>query len=153
MSTEITRDQVMARRFALVEEIAIASAKHKEELAPLVEELGLCETFVRDTMNQGNEQSVNIKGTGMAYFTTKSKCTVRDFDAVIHTALAAAPPPPSVAPELWPQVIDHIYQHGLWSIFTKAVAKETVKEYIGIHNKPPAGVEYSEFRDLSWKRG
>jgi len=131
MTEELTRDTVMARRFDLVEQIAIIAARHKAELAPLNEELGLCETFIRDTMNKGNEQSISIKGVGMAYFTTKSKCAVRDFDATLA----------------------EIQKHGLWSLLTKAVSKETVKEYIGIHNQPPPGVEYSEYRDLSWKRG
>ena len=152
---ELTRDVVMARRFALVEEIAVIAARHKEELAGLNEELGMCESFIRDTMNHGSEQSVNIKGVGMAYFTTKSKCQVRDFDSVVHTVLAAAPRPEGLvdSDSVWKQITDHFYQHGLWSMLTKAVAKETVKEYIGIHKAPPPGVEYSEFRDLSWKRG
>ncbi len=150
---EITRDSVMARRFELVEQIAIISARHKEELREANEELALCETFVRDSMNQGKEQSVKIAGVGMAYFTTKSNCKVADFDSVIRTVLSSAPVPADVPQPLFQRVVDHLYAHGLWSMFTKAVSKETVKEYIGVHKAPPAGVEYSEFRDLSWKRG
>ncbi len=151
---EITLDQVIARRFELVDAIAIKAAAHKVELDPLTDELKLCEMFVKDAMNKANTQSQKITGVGMAYFTTKSSCKVTDFDSVIRTALSAASEraPADIPRPLYQRVVDHLYAHGLWSLFTKAVAKDTVKEFIGIHKAPPTGVEYSEFRDLNWKR-
>lgn len=131
MADELTIDVVMARRFELVDQQAVLSAKHKAELAPINEELEMCELFIKNHMNETNTQSLNITGAGMAYFTTKSKCSVGDFDAT----LAA------------------IREQNLWHLLTKAVSKEAVKDYIKEHGVPPAGVDYSEYRDLSWKRG
>lgn len=131
MSDELTIDVVMTRRFELVDEQAVIASRHKQELAPINEELAMCELFIKNHMNETNTQSLNITGAGMAYFTTKSKCSVGDFDAVLAK----------------------IRGENLWHMLTKAVSKEAVKDYIKEHGAPPDGIDYSEYRDLSWKRG
>ena len=83
MTEDLSRSEVITRRFELDEQISLIQARHKVELAPLVEGLGLCERYVADSMNKANEQSVKIDGVGMTYFTTKSKCQVRDWDATL----------------------------------------------------------------------
>lgn len=147
---DVSLDQVMARRFELVEQIGIIAGRQKAELAPLNEELGLCETFVKDHMNKGGLQQVKT-AAGMTFFTTKDSVTVKDMDQVIHHMIAAAPPMPDIAAEMWPRVVDHIYAHGMWGILNKAVNKTAVKELIDAKASPP-GVEYSSYKDLSWRR-
>lgn len=126
----LSLDTVMARRFALVEEIKIIEGRHKAELKPLADELSLCEVYIKDSMNKGNTQSIKINGVGMAYFTTKSQCKVADFEAMLA----------------------EIQAKGLWTLLTRAVSKEAVKEYISEYKTPPPGIEYSEYRDLAWSR-
>lgn len=127
----LSLEEVMSRRFELAEEIAIIQGKHKAELEPHHEEMALCETFIKDTMNTGNLQNVKTTSGHMAYFSTKDSCAVRDFDAVVA----------------------HILEHNAFNLLNKAVNKTAVKEYIDENKVPPPGVEYSTYRDLNWKRG
>lgn len=129
--TEITRDQVMSRRFALVEEIAVLSGRHKLELDPLNEELRLCEAFIKDSMNTANEQQIKTAEGHMAYFTTKDSVKVGDWDATLA----------------------FIRENNAFGLLNQAVNKTACKEYIEEHKAPPPGVEYSSFRDLAWRRG
>lgn len=132
MTAEVTIDDVMTRRFDVAAEIDRLAAEHKAALAPLQEELDLCETFIRAEMIKAGTQNWKSATTGHStHFTTKSKCQVSDFEATLA----------------------EIRAHELWHLLTKAVSKEAVKEYIEEHKKPPPGVNYSEFRDLVWSRG
>lgn len=151
MTQDISRDAVMARYFELDSEIEALQRQHKAALEPLAEEQKLCALFIKNTMNEANEQQIKITGVGQAYFTTKTSCKVTDFDQVIGTVLAAAPPPPGFAGD-WGQVLAYIQSAALWSMLTKAVAKEQVKEYAEVHSAPPPGVELVSYRDLSWSR-
>lgn len=130
MTEELTVDTVMTRRFQLADEIDEVSRRHKVELEPLKSELELCETFIKSEMNKGNMQQLKIRDVGMAFFTTKSKCVVEDFEA----ALA------------------EIKEKGLWHMLTKAVSKEAVKDYIEEYKETPPGVRFEQFKDLSWRR-
>ena len=151
-SPTIDRSEVMARRFALVEEIAIIEGRHKAELAEKKEELDMCETYIRQTMLEAKEQQIKFDGIGMTYFIPKDSATVQDMDAVISTILRAAPPPPNYTPEQWDAALAHVQTHGLWPLLNKAVNKTTVKEMIEAQT-PPAGVKYESYRDLAWRRG
>lgn len=156
MTEELSLDQVMARRFELVEQQAIIAGRHKAELAPLAEELNLCETFIKNHMNQAGLQQAKTDA-GMAFFTTKDSVTVRDMDQVIRFMLAAAPSPESIngmpfTPATWGAVVDWFYQHGLWGLLNKAVNKTAAKELIEAKTPPP-GIEYSSYKDLAWRRG
>lgn len=132
MAEDITLDQVMARRFDLDEQIGIISGRHAAEVKPLKDEQLLCETYIKTELLKTGAQQWKSATTGHStHFTTKSRCNVADFDAVIEC----------------------VQKEGLWNLLTKAVSKEAVKEYIGIHNAPPPGVAYSEFKDLTWTRG
>ena len=130
MTEELNLDTVMTRRFQLADEIEELSRRHKVELEPLKSELELCEVFIKAEMNKGNMQQLKIRDVGMAFFTTKSKCVVEDFEA----ALA------------------EIREKGLWHMLTKAVSKEAVKDYIDEYKGVPPGVRFEQFKDLSWRR-
>jgi hypothetical protein len=131
MTEEINRNQVMDRRFALVEEIAILSGKHKAELEPLNEALSLCERFIKESMLQANEQQVKTANGHMAYFIPKDSVKVGDWDV----ALA------------------YIKNNNAYHLLNQALNKTAVKEHINEHKEPPPGAEYVSYRDLAWKRG
>lgn len=128
--TDLTVDTVMTRRFQLADEIDEVSRRHKLELEPLKSELELCESYIKSEMNTGNMQQLKIRDVGMAFFTTKTKCVVEDFEA----ALA------------------EIREKSLWHMLTKAVSKEAVKDYIEVYKESPPGVRFEQFKDLSWRR-
>ena len=157
MSDDITPDQVMARRFQLVEEKAIVEGRHKAELAPLVEELGLCEGFIKDFMLKSGSQQYKIATGEMAFFSTKDSVTVEDMDTSIRFMIDQAPAPAFLPdPSLWQQVKDHLYANGMWGLLNKALNKTAVKELL--EASPPVapetlGVKFSSYKDLSWRRG
>jgi hypothetical protein len=127
---ELSIDDVMKRRFDIVETVAIISGKHQAELAPFNEELKLCEQFIKDEMNKAGLQQVKTRA-GMAFFQTKDSVTVSDFDATLG----------------------YIVENKAFHLLNRAVNKTSVKEYIQEHSAPPPGVEYSSFKDLAWRRG
>ena len=127
---EVSIDAVMARRFELVEQMAIIQGKHKAELEPLNEEITLCERFIKDTMNESGLQQVKT-AAGMAFFITKDSVKVGDWDA----ALA------------------YIAENKAWYLLNQALNKTAVKEFIEKEKSPPPGAEYSSYRDLSWRKG
>lgn len=152
MTDELDRSDVIARRFELDEQISLIQGRHKLELAPLVEELSMCERFVADSMNKATEQSVRVEGVGLVFFTTQDSVTTTDMDGVIDTILNAAPPMPGAAMNCWPEVLNHIHAHGLWALLNKAVNKTVAKEMITA-GTPPAGVKYEARKVLAWRRG
>ena len=131
MTDELSPDVVMSRRFDLAEQMDIIAARHKSELAPLAEELHLCEMFIKDFMNtSGSQQFKNTNGH-MAFFTTKDSVSVEDFE----------------------QTVAFIKANDAWTLLNRAVNKTAVKEYIEANNTPPPGVKYESYRDLAWRRG
>ena len=130
MAEELTIGQVIARRFALVEEIEKIEAGHKTELQPLKDELYLCEKFTHEEMLRSGQQNTKTDA-GMAFFSDKSKAVVEDYD----------------------RLLAEIREKGLWQLLTRAVSKDAVKEYIAEHGQPPVGVKWESYRGLSWRRG
>lgn len=149
----VTLDEVMARRFELDETIAIIQGRHKAELEPHQDELNLCESFVKDEMNKLGTDQYKQQVTGhMAYFTTKDKATVQDWNGVLGV-IVSAPPFDGFTPEEWELIMQHVRTHGEWGLLNQAVNKTNVKEFIKVHGAPPPGVKYDTFRDLNWRRG
>lgn len=148
-----SRDEVMARRFYLDAEITAIAQRHKTELAPLAEELTMCEQFIKKTMIDGNEQQVKMADGSMCFFVSKDSVAVKDMDAVVGYILAAAPPPSDFPTTQWQAILQHIQATGLWTMLNKAVNKTNVKEIIETTKVTPPGLEYSSFRDLNWRRG
>lgn len=155
MSDQVSLDEVMTRRFQLVEEQAILAGKQKAEMKPLSDELDLCETYIKQHMlDSGLTQAKT--DAGMAFFTTKSSVTVDDMDSVIRFMLDAAPPLEDmgkvVPPEQWKRVLDHIALTGMWGLLNKAVNKTSCVELIEAQTPPP-GVRYAAYKDLGWRKG
>lgn len=157
MTEAVNRQEVMARRFDLVEQIGIIQGRHKLELEPLNEELNLCEKFVHESMVTAGEQQVKFDGIGQCYFTTQDSVTVADMDDVIKTILSFASEPPVIGafvfqPEEWQEVLDYIFAHGMWGLLNKAVNKTAAKEMIEAKT-PVEGVKYEARKVLAWQRG
>lgn len=154
---ELNPIQVMEQRFEILEQIAIIQGRQSAELAPLLEAVRLSELFIKDQMNKDGSQQIKSALTGdSCNFTTKSSVTVKNMDSVIGYVVAASPPPEALGldvVEKWPAILAHLQSTGLWALFNQAVNKTTVKEIIKDTNATPPGVEYSEFKDLAWKKG
>ncbi len=131
MTDEVSRSEVITRRFELDEQISLIEARHKAELAPLEDEPSLCEKFVADSMNKANEQSVKIDGVGMTFFTTQDSVRVGDWDAVLA----------------------YIVENKAYELLNHAVSKSTVKEILEAKNPLPPGVTYEARKVLAWRRG
>lgn len=127
----LSLEEVMNRRFALVEEIALIQGRHKAELEPLNEELDMCEKFIKNEMNEKKFQNIKTTTGHMAYFSQKDSASVENFDETLAFILA----------------------NEMYTLLTKGVNKTVVKEYVEAHQVPPPGVKYETFRDLNWKRG
>ena len=123
-------DEVMSRRFQLVEDIAIIQGRQKLELEPLNEEVRLCETFIKDEMNKAGMQQCKT-AAGMAFFQTKDSVKVGD----------------------WDEALAYIREHEAYYLLNHAVGKQAVKEFIEANKSAPPGVEYTSFKDLAWRRG
>ena len=130
MTEEITLDTVMARHFDLTDQIGVIQGRHKAELAPLNEELNLVDTYIKTEMTKAGMQQCKT-AVGQAFFTTKDNVSVKDWDAALG----------------------FIQSEGAWHLLNHAINKTATKEYIEVHNAPPPGVEYSSYKDLSWRRG
>lgn len=130
MNDEVSLDTVMSRRFELVEQIAIIQGRQKLELEPFAEEVKLCEQFIKDEMNKAGMQQCKT-GAGMAFFTTKTSCTVSDWDATL----------------------DYIQKNNAFELLNHAVNKSTVAEFIELNKEAPPGVKFDSYKDLSWRRG
>lgn len=157
MTEELNLDEVMSRRFELDEQITAIQNKNKVDLAPLTEEMQLCESYIKAELLKSGAQQWKSSATGhMTFWTTKDSVTVEDMDAVIHRILAEAPPPELtegvVPPDAWQTILDHIQNTGLWALLNKAVNKTQVKDMIEAA-APPPGVKYTTFKDLAWRRG
>ena len=129
---ELNRGEVMSRRFALDEQIAIIQGRHKAELEPLIEEKNMCEQYIKQTMLDAGEQQFKTAEGHMTFFTTKDSVKVGDWDGA---------------------TLPFIIQNNAYHLLNQAVNKTAVKEYIEAHQTPPPGVEYVSFKDLSWRRG
>lgn len=160
MSEEVNLDEVMSRRFELDEQITAIQNANKAALAPLVEEMELCESFVKAELLKTGAQNWTSARTGHhTHFMTKDSVTVEDMDQVIHHILAASPLPPKdeasryfMSSDGWDFILRHIQNTGLWMLLNKAVNKTAYKELLEAQQQAP-GVKYTTFKDLAWRRG
>ncbi|MDD3885190.1 MAG: hypothetical protein PHW66_09725 [Gallionella sp.] len=160
MSEEVNLDEVMSRRFELDEQITARQLAHKAELLPLVEEMQLCESFVKAELLKMGAQNWTSSRTGHhTHFMTKDSVTVEDMDAVIHRILVESPLPPKdedstyfMSDDGWTRILRHIQATGLWALLNKAVNKTVAKELIEAGDQPP-GIKFVAFKDLAWRRG
>lgn len=122
----------MARRFELVEEMSIIEGRHKAELAPMAEELSLCEKFIHAEMLTSGAQQWKSANTGhMTFFTTQDSVKVGDPD----------------------QFFAYVFENKAAHLLNNAANKTSVKEYIEANNAPPPGVSYEARKVLAWRRG
>lgn len=161
MNEDVNLDEVMSRRFELDEQITAVQAESKARLAPMMEEMALCEGFIKAELLKTGAQQWKSSSTGhMTFCTTKDSVTVDNMDQVIHRILCEAAPPDDLATVArnqnqkmaWEYILGHIERHGLWSLLNKAVNKTVTKELIEAGDQPP-GIRYTSFKDLAWRRG
>ena len=157
MTNDVTCTEAIDRRFELDEQITIIQGRQKAEIAPLVEEMQLCEQFVKSEMLTAGTQQTKTAAGHQCFFSTKDSVTVEDWDAVLHEIIVASPPMErdgkTVPEEQWAAVLNHILATANWGLLNRAVNKTVVKEIIEEKKAPPPGVKYTSFKDLSWRRG
>ena len=151
--TELSIEQVMARRFELTEQMAIIAGRHKAELAPLGEELELCEKFIWQAM--GGLQQVKT-GIGTAFFKQGSRAQLEK-DAfptllryIVESAFKDAPLDPRATTT---DMVEHVLTHGRFQLLKKDVSKTAVEEIVEAEKTPPPGVTYETFRTLQFRKG
>lgn len=128
--TDISLDEVMTRRFELAEQVDLMEARHKAELAPLKDEIALCESFVQAHMLEHKTDQVKVNGN-LAFFQSYDGVTMGDFDAFIAC----------------------VRENDAWHLLNKAANKTAVKEWIEEYKAPPPGVNYTSGRKVHFRRG
>ena len=94
--------------------------RHKEELAPIKENMEKLEAWLqRQLLTEGVESFKTQNGT--AFLQTASSATVRDWDATL----------------------EFIREHDEWSLLEGRVSKTAVKDYIENNGEPPPGVNFN----------
>ena len=149
---EVSIEQVMARRFELVEQMAIIAGRHKNELAPLGEELDLCEQYIWQAMGELQQVSTTF---GTAFFKGGSRAQL-DKDAfptllryIVESAFLDSRPDPRATTD---DIVEHILTHGRFQLLKKDVSKTAVEEIVEAEKTPPPGVKYETFRTLQFRK-
>jgi hypothetical protein len=95
--------------------------KHKEELAPINDQLALMEGWLqRDLQSRSVKSQKTTAGT--AYLATLGKATVRDRDALVK----------------------FVIQNNMFDLFENKVSKSVVEDYLENTGDVVPGVEYNE---------
>lgn len=110
-------DQVLSAYLQLRAKKDETVAKHKEELAPLNDQMNKCLAWVQQQLqNQGLQ---NFKGqSGIAFLQTDVAVKVQDWDAMFE----------------W------IKANEAWMFLEKRVSKSVVQEFMQANNEVPPGV-------------
>lgn len=114
-------DEVVAAYVRLRDRKTEIQRRHKDELAPINEDMGKLEAWLQAQLLQQGVDSMKTKG-GTAYLQTSSSATVKDWDATL----------------------EFIKQTNDWSFLEARVNKTAVKDYIENSGEVPPGVDYNE---------
>ena len=129
--TELTIESAVNRRFELDAAIEDISRRHTAELAPLVEEMKLCEAFVKQEMLTRQTRQIKTLVGHETHFTTKTRASVSNAE----------------------EFMGYVISSESWNLLTNAANKTAVQEYMETHPAPPPGVKFDSFQDLAWRRG
>ncbi len=119
MTTKV--NQVVAAYVKLRDQKDEIKRRHKEELAPLNENMTKLERWLqKQLLDEGVESMKTDAGT--AFLQTSSSVTVRD----------------------WPATLAWIQDNDEWSLLEARVNKTAVKDFLESTGEVPPGVNYSE---------
>ncbi len=116
----MTVDQVLAAYLQLRTKKDEITKRHKEELAPINDQMQKCLVWVQQQMQA--QGLTNFKGpSGIAFLQTDTSISVQDWDATLE----------------W------IKANEAWSVLEKRVSKSVVQDFIESHNEVPPGLKVS----------
>lgn len=114
----MTIDEVIGAYLKLRDAKEAMTARHKQELAPLNEQMQKCLAYVQQQLQAQGLQ--NLKGeSGIAFLQTDTTVTSADWDATLA----------------W------IQANNAWSFLEKRVAKSVVTDFIESHGAVPPGIK------------
>ena len=108
----------------------IMEAEHKSAIIPYKEAEEAIENALLEYLNTNGLQNLNCPD-GTAYKSTQTFTKLTDRNALLQ----------------------HCQETGNFDFFTNALSKETVKEYVSDHKKPPPGVEVTELIVVNVRKG
>ena len=114
-------DDVVAAYIKLRDKKTALERKHKEELAPIKENMEKVENWLQRRLLEEGVQSFKTS-QGTAFLQSSTSATVRDWDSTFA----------------WIQANDE------WSMLEARVNKTAVKDFVEANGEAPPGVEYSE---------
>lgn len=110
-------DQVLAAYLQLRARKEEITKRHKEELAPINDQMQKCLLWVQQKLQE--QGLTNFKGSsGIAFLQTDTTVSVKDWDATLE----------------W------IKANEAWSVLEKRVSKSVVQDFIEAHNEVPPGL-------------
>lgn len=144
--------QIMDRRWALIEEQAIESKRNQTVLELLAKGVASAETAAHAYLTTQGLQNAKLPDGRQIFFQKGAHCGVENMDEVVSALLLTE------APEGWPQetwdgVLGYLRAKGNWQLLTKAVNKNAVKEVVEATGLPPAGVKYEPIQTVQFRSG
>lgn len=102
------------------------AAKHKEELAPVNENMKKLEAFMLDSLGKQGLQNFGTEGGPTVYKSTRSSVKVVD----------------------WGLFLEWLMEHEAWDFITRRAAEGPVKEYLEDKGHLPPGLSISTEQTL-----
>lgn len=124
-------DLVIAGVIAMRDKIDALKTQHKEQLAPLNQQMEKLEAYLQLQLVTLGTTSFTAKGTGTAYLQNVVGVTVEDWDATL----------------------DFIKTHEMWELLERRVSKTVVQEYIESTKEVPPGVSVRQETEVRVRRG
>lgn len=116
----MTVNQVLAAYLQLRAKKEETVKRHKEELAPISDQMNKCLMWIQQQMQA--QGLTNFKGpSGIAFLQTDTTISVKDWDATFE----------------W------IKANEAWSVLEKRVSKSVVQDFIEANNEVPPGLHVS----------
>lgn len=124
-------DKVIAGVVILRDRIDALKKSHKEQLAPLNDQMMKLEAYLQLELNKQGVSSIAAKGVGTAFLQNVTSVTTEDWDATLQ----------------W------IREHNLYEFLEKRVSKTVVQDYMESHGEVPPGINVRTEVEVRIRRG
>ena len=124
-----TVDEIIGRYREVEQQIATIDEEAKARTTPLKAQLDVMEKWISAKSLQDGWESQRTKH-GTVYFAPTARCSVADWDSVLN----------------------FVRSNGAWDLFTHAVNKQAVTQYLDVHKTLPPGVNYAVIRTMHLRK-
>lgn len=124
-------DKVIGGVITLRDKIDALKKLHKEQLAPLNDQMSKLEAFLQMELNKQGVTSFAAKGVGTAYLQNVTSVTTED----------------------WQSTLDWIKASNLWEFLEKRVSKTVVQDYMESQGEVPPGINVRTEVEVRIRRG